>query len=57
MLEAHADLHSKRVRVIYRPGDVSTDAMAGAINRVDLRLRIRHWAHRLVAWLRGGGSP
>ena len=57
MLEAHADLHSKRVRVIYRPGDVSTGAMAGAINRVDLRLRIRHWVHRLVAWLRGGGSP
>jgi copper chaperone CopZ len=52
VLEVHADLKSKRVRMIYRPEDVSTGAMTGAINRVDLRLSTRLWVHRLVAWLR-----
>ncbi len=52
VLAVRADLGTKKVHVTYRAGEVSTAAMTEAIGRVDVRLRVRHWSHRLLAWLR-----
>lgn len=53
MLAVRADLRTKTVHVTYRAGEVQAAAMTEAIHRVDVRLRVRHWSHRLLAWLRG----
>lgn len=54
MLVARANFRTRRVHVTYQPGQVSREAMAAAIARVDLRLRARHWIHRLALWLGRG---
>ena len=48
---------AKTARVTYDPGTVSVDAMTRAIARVDVRLRIRHWLHRLLSPRARGNRP
>jgi len=52
---AQVDLATKEVRVRYRRGEVTVEAMRAATERVDLRLRARHWIHRWLTRLRRGG--
>lgn len=42
------DLGTKEVRVSYDPARVSTETLREAVERVDVRLRIRHWVHRFL---------
>ena len=44
----HVDEVSKTARVTYEAETVSRAEMERAIERVDIRLRLRHWLHRLV---------
>ncbi len=55
VLAAHVDMATKNVHVMYEPRAVSEAAMAEAVARVDLRLRVRHWVHRLLSARRRGG--
>ena len=48
------NLHTKDVRVRYRPGKVTREAMHEALARVDVRLRARHWLHTWIARLTEG---
>lgn len=43
------DEAGKTAHVTYDPGTVSPEAMTQAIARVDVRLRVRHWLHRLLS--------
>ena len=54
ILEAQVNLHTKDVRVRYRPGTVTRKALQDAIARVDVRLRARHRLHVWIARLSGG---
>lgn len=49
---ADVNLATKNVQITYRRGTVTVEAMQRAVERVDLRLRFRHWLHR---WVAGGG--
>lgn len=50
---ARVDMATKDVHVTYEGGATSRGAMEGAIARVDLRLRMQHWVHRLARALGG----
>ena len=52
MQSAKVDLATKEVHVRYRRGEVTLEAMRGATDRVDLRLRARHWFHRWLTRIR-----
>jgi copper chaperone CopZ len=56
ILEARVDLKTKDVYIKYRPAQVTQEAMQHAVERVDLRLRARHWLHRWMLWLRRGSD-
>ena len=43
------DEAGKTAHVTYDAGAVSLEAMTQAIVRVDVRLQIRHWLHRLLS--------
>ena len=48
-------LFRSEVHVRYRRGEVTLEAMREATDRVDLRLRARHWFHRWLTRIRRGG--
>jgi len=56
IVEARVDLATKDVYVTYRAGQVTPAAMQRAVERVDLRLRARHWLHGWIMRLRGGAA-
>jgi copper chaperone CopZ len=45
------DVRTKEARVRYDPARITHEALREAVDRVDLRLRVRHWLHR---WIRRG---
>lgn len=51
MVDVHVNLATKDVHVKYRRDGVSPRAMRQAVERVDLRLRVRHWLHQWLARL------
>jgi hypothetical protein len=55
VLSAQVDLATKEVHVRYRRGEVTLEAMREATDRVDLRLRARHWFHRWLTRIRRSG--
>ncbi len=53
VVAVHVDAASKTARVTYEAETVSRAEMERAIERVDIRLRLRHWLHRLLGpWAR-----
>jgi copper chaperone CopZ len=58
VVAVRVDETTKTARVTYEPGTISLDAMTQAMARVDIRLRIRHWLHRLLLrpWARRRGG-
>jgi copper chaperone CopZ len=48
VVAVRVDEAAKTAHVTYDPRAASLDAMTRAIARVDVRLRIRHWLHRLL---------
>lgn len=48
VVAVHVDAASKTARVTYETETVSPAEMERAIERVDIRLRLRHWFHRLL---------
>ena len=59
VVEARVDLATKEVYVTYRAGQVVPAEMQRAVERVDLRLRARHWLHTWVMrwWKTVGRGP
>lgn len=57
VVAVRVDEATKTAHVTYEPGTASREALTDAIARVDLRLRIRHWLHRLLLrpWTRRRG--
>jgi copper chaperone CopZ len=55
VVSADVNLATKDVHITYRRGTVTAEAMRRAVERVDLRLRLRHWLHRWAARAAGGG--
>ncbi|HKV45468.1 MAG TPA: heavy metal-associated domain-containing protein [bacterium] len=54
VVDAQVNLATKEVRIRYRRDAVTTEAMRRAVERVDLRLRLRHWLHRWATRPREG---
>ncbi len=54
VVRASVNLATKEATVEYVPGTVGRPELLRAIDRVDTRLRLGHWIHRLLARVRQG---
>lgn len=54
VLKAEVNLATKVATVEYVPGTLTEAELLTAVEHVDTRLRLRHWAHGLLRRLRRG---
>lgn len=57
VMRAEVDLARREATADFEPGTVTEAQLLRAIERVDTRLRLRHWMHYLLARIRSRKRP